>query len=37
MRYKSEAWAADEGEHLMIDAVHPLNENVQAILKYVQS
>lgn len=37
MRYKSDAWAADEGEHLMIDAVHPLNENVQAILKYVQS
>ncbi|BCL40106.1 AAA family ATPase [Nostoc sp. MS1] len=37
MRLKSEAWSADEGEHLTIDAVHPLNENVQTILKYVQS
>lgn len=37
MRYKSEGWAADEGQHLIIDAVHTLNENVQAILKYVQS
>lgn len=37
MRSDREAWTDDEGEHLKIDAVHPLNENVQTILKYVQS
>ncbi|OUL32020.1 hypothetical protein BV378_00340 [Nostoc sp. RF31YmG] len=37
MRHKSETWTNDEGEHLRIDAVHLLNENVQTILKYVQS
>ncbi|MEH1865891.1 MAG: AAA family ATPase [Nostoc sp.] len=37
MRLKSEVWTDDEGEHLTIDAVHPLNENIQTILKYVQS
>lgn len=35
MRSVREVWTADEGEHLTIDAVHLLNENVQTILKYV--
>ncbi|MCC5625717.1 AAA family ATPase [Nostoc sp. CHAB 5715] len=37
MRFARQAWTDDEGEHLRIDAVHTLNENVQTILKYVQS
>lgn len=37
MRSVREVWTAHEGEHLIIDAVYPLNENVQIILKYVQS
>lgn len=37
MRSAREVWTTDEGEHLTIDAVHSLNENVQTILKYVQS
>jgi len=37
MRSAREAWTENEGKYLTIDAVHPLNENVQTILKYVQS
>ncbi len=37
MRATREVWSADEGQYLTIDAVDPLNENVQIILKYVQS
>ncbi|WP_206818542.1 AAA family ATPase [Chroococcus sp. FPU101] len=36
MRLVREAWTADEGEYLTIDAVHLKDKNVQTILKYVE-
>lgn len=35
MRSTREVWTADQGKHLTIDAVCPLNENIQIILKYI--
>lgn len=37
MRSAREVWTTDEGKHLTIDAVYPVNENVQIILKDIQS